>query len=184
MKYISGVRITFTIIAYLEQLGYSPTAANLAYDSLISQISSSVISGQFQTNMKLVSLELNSTSLDNITVSNDTFFGNYSINIITTALPTVFPSLAPPIIAGKESRLQGGAIAGIVIAILTISCVACAMYVYFGRQNTSGSKFKLVPIANNNDYDHSKFSELHSAYDIGITDSRLVTRGGEQFRIL
>jgi len=127
----SGIKISFSIKAYLELLGYSAIDANAAYESLTTQISSSVTSGTFQSTMIEVSLAMNSTDLSEVVVDNSTLvFGNYTVFVAKTDSPTMTPTSATDSSSNASGALAAGGIVGIVIGAIVIFGIACAIFYY------------------------------------------------------
>lgn len=130
-------QIKFKIIAILEQLGFSSDQVDAAFNALTVQISDSLTSGQFQSNLIFYGDQLGSTTTNAITVANTVTFTD---PVVTVLNPTMAPTDSN---SGKgndgEDALSGGAIAGIVIACVVVSCAIAALaYYYIRGQNQKG----------------------------------------------
>jgi hypothetical protein len=147
----TGTQVTYSITAVLEQLGLTANDASIGYDSLVSQITTSVSTGQFVQNLKASGQVMNVSTFAYVSCDENTLaYTEYDRVAIRTAVPSLSPtngptspSAAPTFVSHSQSSsssssLSSGSVAGISIAIIVLFCVAMvAVYYFYSKQKAA-----------------------------------------------
>lgn len=156
-----AVKVLFSIRVLLENLGYSSADAAAAYDSLSSQITAAVDSGDFQQKLTsaLQAIDPSSTIFSNIDVSKVMDFSDMAVVPLETRAPTQSP--------GSDSGASFPLYAIIIVAVGGALLIG-GVVVYFVTSVSSSTKKTTNP--------HTAVPQQESAVEMNHQEKRVEDR--------
>ena len=91
----NGTYVDFVVVVELEQIGYTSSDAELAYDSLTTQITESFASGTLQNNLKTAGLTMGVQIFETVEIEDLPQIEEMAIAYLITTSPTVSPTVSP-----------------------------------------------------------------------------------------
>jgi hypothetical protein len=153
---ISSSSVLYEITVVLEALGYSDTSSSAAYDQLVAQISDSITSGKFQTDLKTAGAMAGVSTFQAASVSKIPTYTAPQLIYVTTSAPTPasssapspFPSQAPARTKKDDGeKTQVGAIVGGVVGgFVFLVAVAFGVYYFMYVKATAPTRPKFLPV--------------------------------------
>jgi hypothetical protein len=150
--------VVYQIAVVLEALGFSDTSSSTAYTQLVAQISNSITTGKFQTDLKTAGAAAGVTTFQAVSVTKIPTFTPAQVIYVTTNAPSPASSSAPSPAPSPASQQKGtdddnnqiGAIVGGVVGgFVSLLALVGVAYFYLSRIQGAvaaftGNKFRSV----------------------------------------
>jgi len=175
---VASANVVYKINAVLEALGYSESSSSAAYSSLTNQISTSVVSGQFQQNLKAAGESAGVQTFKHAEVTKIPSYSTPELVLLVTSPPTGLPTGQPTRRKSSSSApdddvapIAGGVIGGFFALLL----IALVIYYCFNqaRRQALEEKFRthnFINVKAQTDVESGNKGTVHIQNPIGPAD--------------